>query len=57
MEEAKIEQLKRMVTEVLTEGYGEVDLKIVIKNSKVEMISLAKIVTSKIDLAKERSYP
>lgn len=56
MESIKIEQLRKMVSEVLAEGFGEVDLKIIIKNSKVELVSLTKVVTSKIDLNKEKVY-
>lgn len=48
VQQFKIDQFKQMVQELLAEGFGEVNLKVVIKGSKVEYISLTKIVTSKL---------
>lgn len=44
----KLEKLRKMIHEVIKDGFGEVVLKIVVKNSKIEHMSLTKTITSKL---------
>ena len=56
MEEFKVDQLRKLIAEVLTEGFGEVEFKVLVKNSRIELITMIKTTTSKIDLDREKSY-
>lgn len=56
MNEPYINKLLKMVEEVVAEGYGEINLKIIIKNSKVEHIGLTKELTYKIDSQAKKEY-
>lgn len=49
MNEFTIEKLKKLIAEILKEGYGEVNFKVVVKNSKIEYVSLTKTNTFHID--------
>ena len=49
MNDLPIERLKKMIAEMLQEGFGEVNFKVVVKNSKVEYISLTKTNTYHVD--------
>lgn len=48
LQKLRFESFKSLLAEVLGEGYGEVSYRIVIKNGKIEYISLTKSSTFKV---------
>jgi len=49
MNEAQIERFKKLLQELIAEGFGEVVFRVVVKGSKVDYISLSKSSTYKIN--------
>ena len=49
MNEYQIERFKKLLQELLTEGYGKVVWEVVVKNGKIEYTSLTKSSTYQVD--------
>lgn len=51
MDEVYIQRFKKLLLELLLEGYGEINLRVVVKSSKVSHFSITKENTFQINLS------